>query len=269
MNDRIQSGGVHTYTRVSKSDRDTGSISLQWQRDTIHDWLAARKLTAGYSYEDNGVSASVPLADRGAGAKMIANAIHDGDLIVVAKWDRLFRDVADFRTWLKLWLDHGISLVSCTDAIDCTTPIGRFCATIIVAAAELERAMIGERTEAAMSTRRMAGLRTTPVARYGFRFSPTGQTGRDGRQEIRVTENEYEQSVIRRIVDWRFRCCWSLRKIAAALDQAKIKPRNGEKWSHSSIADILGSAGLLAEELLTKIAQDTSGQADKPSNPPE
>jgi len=238
VNDSRSETIVYTYARVSEDDRKTGSCSLQWQQDTIEAWLKAHDLTENHPFVDNGVSASITLDERPQGRALVHHARITGSLIVVAKFDRIFRDVEDFRARLRVWRDQDVQLVCVQEGLDLTTPTGRMIATMIVAVAEWERETIAGRINAAIATRKEHGLRSSAEPPYGYRHEPTGQMRTDGRVEYRVVENSYEQSNIAKILRHHMDCC-SLREIARLMDAANIKTRRGGKWSFTTIADII------------------------------
>lgn len=238
MTSSTQQGRVFTYARVSERDAKTGSCSLQWQRDQCDHWLRINERGLWEQLQDNGVSASIPLGERPYGKVLVQSATQPGDVIVVAKFDRIFRSVEDFRARLRVWSAQGVQLVCLAEGIDLTTPTGRMIATMIVAVAEWERETIGERTRAARDTRRKHGLRVSGEARYGWRHVPFGPARIDGSREHRVEPHAQEQYALSLIQTWRGEC-HSLREIARLLDRACIRPRRGQRWNHASVAGIL------------------------------
>lgn len=73
-----------------------------------------------------------------------------GDVLVVWKLDRFGRSIHDLLTRLKTLEERGVGFVSLTDAIDTTTPAGRFMIHMLAAVAQFERDLISERTRAGM-----------------------------------------------------------------------------------------------------------------------
>src|SRR5207302_10212473 len=99
-------------------------------------------------------SGGKPLESRPAGAKLLATARKSKPIVVVAKLDRLFRSVADAATVIADFDRKGIQLVAVAEGFDMTNPYGRAMAQMASVFAELERAMIRERTKSAMSVKR-------------------------------------------------------------------------------------------------------------------
>ena len=94
--------------------------------------------------------------------------------------------------------------------------------------AELERAMIRERTRSAMSVKRSRGERISGHAPYGWDF---------GRGSLLV-ENAREQRVIARMRRMQAEGM-SYRGIAVRLDEEGIRPKRGKRWIHATVKTIL------------------------------
>ncbi|MEQ9642032.1 MAG: recombinase family protein [Alphaproteobacteria bacterium] len=107
-------------------------------------------------FRDEGVSAVAP--ERPAFTEALA-ALEPGATLVIWKMDRAFRSLLDALRILEELERRSVHFHSLTDAIDTTTPIGRFAYQITNAFAELERALIVERTRAGMEAARRRGVR--------------------------------------------------------------------------------------------------------------
>lgn len=82
------------------------------------------------------------------------------DVVAVAAFDRFARSVKHLVTALDEFRHLNIDFVSLREAIDTSTPMGRAMFTVIGAMAELESALISERTAAAMEFTRVHGSRS-------------------------------------------------------------------------------------------------------------
>jgi len=94
--------------------------------------------------------------------------------------------------------------------------------------AELERAMIRERTKAALKVKRGRGERISGHAPFGWDF------GRGGR----LVENPAEQRAAAWIKELHEQGT-SLRQIADILNAKGIEPKRAKKWLHSSVLRIV------------------------------
>jgi DNA invertase Pin-like site-specific DNA recombinase len=97
--------------------------------------------------------------------------------------------------------------------------------------AELERAMIRERTRSAMSVKRSRGERISGHAPFGWDFRPKG----------RLVENAREQKSIARMRLMRAEGM-SFRGIEVRLDDEGIRPKRGKRWIHTTVKSILARA---------------------------
>jgi site-specific DNA recombinase len=109
-----------------------------------------------------------------------------------------------------------------------TSPYGRAMAQMASVFAELERAMIRERTRSAMSVNQSRGERIGGHAPFGWDF------GREGR----LVENATEQKIIARMRRLRAEGL-SYRGIAGRLDNEGIRPKRGKRWIHTTVESIL------------------------------
>lgn len=82
-----------------------------------------------------------------------------GDTLTVVRIDRLGRSLTDLVSTLDDLAARGVHFHSITEGIDTSTPLGRMFYQIAAAFAEYERALIRERTCAAIAAARAAGRR--------------------------------------------------------------------------------------------------------------
>lgn len=89
--------------------------------------------------------------------RKLLNGIQRGDVLLVARIDRLARSVAHLLEVIEELDQKGAGFRSLGDIVDTTTPQGKFTLQILGAVAELERALIRERTIAGLDAARRAG----------------------------------------------------------------------------------------------------------------
>jgi DNA invertase Pin-like site-specific DNA recombinase len=80
-----------------------------------------------------------------------------GDTLVVYKLDRLARSMSQLIATVQGLADREIELRSLNEAIDTSTPAGRFTFGLFAALAEFERDMIRSRTKAGLDAARARG----------------------------------------------------------------------------------------------------------------
>jgi DNA invertase Pin-like site-specific DNA recombinase len=84
-------------------------------------------------------------------------ALKPGDKLVVYKLDRIARSLRDLLNILQVLQERGSGFHSLTEAIDTSTPVGRFTVQILGAVAEFERELIRERSMAGQAAAQARG----------------------------------------------------------------------------------------------------------------
>lgn len=124
------------YYRVS-----TNGQSIEAQKSALtHAKLIERE------FLDEGVSGSIPAADRPGFAAMISY-VRDGDTIHVYAVDRLGRDAIDVQTTIRALLKKGVT-VQVNGLGQIGPGVGELIVAVLAQVADMERARINERTAA-------------------------------------------------------------------------------------------------------------------------
>ena len=140
------------YTRVSCGDQhpetqlyDLRELAKQRQYEIVKE----------YSDVISGAKSKRPGLDQ-----LVADARrHRFDIVLVAAFDRIARNVRHFLEVLDELNHLGIEFVSLRENIDTGGPLGRAMVVIVGAIAELERSLIVERVKAGMRRARLEGRR--------------------------------------------------------------------------------------------------------------
>src|SRR5216684_5313521 len=162
------------YVRVSTDEQAERGLGLEAQRQRIRAYCEMKGLHLTTIFEDPGLSGGKPLGSRSAGGRLLAEARRTKPVVVVARLDRLFRSVADAAQTITDFDRYGIELVAICEGFDMTNPYGRAMAQMASVIAELERAMIRERTRAAMKVKRGRKERISGHAPFGWDFGSCG-----------------------------------------------------------------------------------------------
>ena len=149
--------GVVGYLRVSTEDQAVSGAGLAAQEAAIRAECQRRGLPLLAMHTDAGVSGKSLVRPALTAALEDLEAGH-GDVLMVAKLDRLTRSVHDASGLMMLSEKGGWGLVALDAPVDTTTPAGRAMAQILSVFAELERRLIGERTKAALAVKREQGV---------------------------------------------------------------------------------------------------------------
>jgi DNA invertase Pin-like site-specific DNA recombinase len=217
------------YVRCSTTEQATDGMSLEAQRARIVAWCAATGAELSEIIEDAGVSGSKALAERPGGARVAAlleARRPKVDAVVVLRLDRLGRDAAETLALLRRFRTGAVGLVSISDRIDLGTPQGRAMAQMGAVFAELERALVGQRTAEALAELRSQGRVYGPTP-FGWKV-----------QERRLVPNAAEQAVIERMAELR-RDGLGYASVAERLNDAGLRPKRAPAWSAMAVRSVL------------------------------
>lgn len=217
MKKAIEIKRVAAYLRVSTLEQKESGLGIAAQKTRCTAMATVKDWPAPTFYIDDGVSGTKEASERAA-LSQLCEEISQGkyDALIILSLDRLGRKTKIVLNLVEDFTEHGVSIISCKENLDTSTPQGQFVLTVFAALAQLERDMIVERTIAAMDERaKQDGERG---GRLPFGYIRTG----DG-----IVIDEEAAQTVRRIFSLRRRG-WSLRKI-----EADVHKR------HSSIVEIL------------------------------
>lgn len=216
---------ILSYSRVSTVEQAAdGSTSIDEQQRRVRGVAEIRGAGPhGVAlYADRGVSGAVPLRERPAGRKMLAEA-RKGDVICAAKLDRLFRSTVDALTTMSELRARGVDVILIDLGVDPVTGngIAKFFFTILSVVAEFEREMIEERTRSGRAAKRVAGGHTGGPPPLGFRVVGSGRLAR-------LEPAEGEQEVVRQVVEVARQR--SPAEACRELERRGVKTRTGRPW---------------------------------------
>ncbi|MDR5691873.1 recombinase family protein [Agromyces indicus] len=179
------------YARLSRAVDESTSIARQ--RQIIQKAADARGFELVDTVEDNDVSATRTRLDR-PGLNEVRRRIAAGEAEAVVVWrlDRLVRSVVD----VGILLDEGLQIVSATENLDTTTPMGRAMVEILQVFAAMEAKTIGLRVSSSRQYLPTVGRFPGGNVPYGYR--PCPHPGGVGRA---LEPHPDEAPVVRRIVD--------------------------------------------------------------------
>lgn len=225
------------YARVSTEDQSTGS-----------QLLALRQAGCTVIFEEH---ASGGDRDRPVLAKALAS-LKAGDTLVVARIDRLARSLFHLLEVIDGLGQRGIAFKSLGDPIDTTNPQGRFALQVLGAAAELERALIRERSIAGLKA---AVARGKEPGNPGLRRRDP-ETLEKARQGREVARDEiviaHAQEFLPTVEALRPMTAWD-QVVRALKGQGRSRPWDGKPWTPNSLIRAvrrLAAAGLVRQEVL-------------------
>lgn len=178
-------------------------------------------------------------------AKALAT-IGPGDVLVVARIDRLARSLLHLLEIIERIEKAGGHFRSLTDPIDTTTPQGKFALQVLGAAAEFERALIRERTREGLRVARARGrIGGNPGLRAG--------DGAARRAVAEARDRAYVTGVIESMETWaptvrRLRPNFSWAVVAKAISRVTKEPWSAERLQRAArrmVGEGLLDAGIL------------------------
>ena len=225
------------YLRVSTEEQAESGLGIEAQRHACLAWAAREGGVVRGEFVDDGLSGSLPASKR-PGLLDAIDSLQTGDTLVVAKRDRICRGDAVSMAMIEAAVNRRKARIvsAAGEGTADDDPSSILMRRIIDAFGEYELLLIRRRTRNALAAKIRKGERCGQIP-YGKRLADDGVT--------LVTAGE-EWKAIEAVIRWRAQG-YSLRKIAAQLDQTPLRPKNGNSnWSESSIRSILKRASASA-----------------------
>jgi len=213
------------YLRVSTDQQADSGLGLDAQRSAIESACARLGLALADVFTDAGLSGALDMENRPALFAAV-QALKRGDVLLVAKRDRIGRDLIGVATIERMIMRKGARIISAagegTEGTDAGAMLQR---QILDVFAEYERRLIGQRTKAALKAKRERGERAGNLP-FGYELGPDGQ---------KLEPCAAEQSVLSLLAELR-EAGYSLREIAAELNRQGFTTRRGSAWRHQYVA---------------------------------
>jgi len=211
------------YYRVSTRRQARSGLGLEAQQAAVLDFQASSgmKVLSDYTEVETGKR-----SDRTELAKAIAHAKRAGATLVVAKLDRLARNVA----FTSALMESGVDFLACDNP-----HANRLTIHILAAVAEDEARRIGERTKAALAAAKRRGVKLG-AARPECR----NLTEHDRTKGAKAAGRAVKQQADEAYVDLRdflaaLRPAFSYQQIADILNLRGERTRRGNAWSDVAV----------------------------------
>jgi DNA invertase Pin-like site-specific DNA recombinase len=210
------------YARVSTAEQGRSGLGLEAQEEAIRRFVREgdRLLAPTYVEVESGKRIDRPELE-----KALRHAKLTGSTLLVAKMDRLARNVA----FVSQLMEAGVDFVACDNP-----HATRLTMHILAAVDEDERRRISERTRAALAAAKARGKRLG-----GFRGVHVDPA--KGLAARRDAASAFSAHVRPEIEELRAAGCVSLRAIASKLNERGIKTRRGGEWSAMQVGRVLGA----------------------------
>jgi DNA invertase Pin-like site-specific DNA recombinase len=216
---------VIAYYRVSTAGQGRSGLGLDAQREAVRRFVDAEGLTLiGETEEIETGKGSDALDRRPVLRGALAQAKKAHASIVVAKLDRLSRDVA----FISGLMAQRVPFVVTELGADCDP----FMLHIYAALAQKERALISERTRAALARKKAAG------AILGNRTNLV-EAQRAGHAANRAAADVFAANVLPVVREMQARGVTTLDAIATELNARGIRTARGGAWHNSTVRNLL------------------------------
>jgi len=224
---------MYAYLRVSTTGQVESGAGLDAQLDTCRAYAQRLGQELVRVFTDEGVSGARGLNDDGEldltkrpGLMEALDTLERGDVLVVAKRDRLGRDTVLVALVDRLFTRRGIT-IQCVDCPDSGSPADQLMRHILDAFAEYERQLIRCRTRGAMQAKKARGERVGSIP-FGSRLGSDGKLEENGREldAIRYARGLRADGI-------------GYGTIARMLGAAGFEPR-GREWHTQSVKRMLG-----------------------------
>ena len=150
---------VYIYARVSTADQDTLNqtnelLKIYPGAHVVEETQSSRKIRPKL--------------------QELLEALEKGDTLIVWKFDRISRSMLELQKICQDINDRGVNLISTTENIDITTPMGKMFIAVLGMVAEMERENISERTKLGIKTKKALAEAKGLVYRKGTTHSKGG-----------------------------------------------------------------------------------------------
>jgi DNA invertase Pin-like site-specific DNA recombinase len=212
-----------TYLRVSTDRQGKSGLGLDAQRKAVADHVAGKgEIAAEYVEIESGKK-----NDRPQLARALAEAKRIGAVLLIAKLDRLARNVA----FIANLLEAGVEIAAAD-----MPEANRFLLHVMAAVAEHEARMISDRTRAALAAAKARGVALGWA--IPARIEEQRQAAQKGAVRNAQKADQHAANVLPIIRQIAARGA-SLRKIADELNDRGIKTARGGLWYAATVRNVM------------------------------
>ncbi|NYS26380.1 recombinase family protein [Rhodobacteraceae bacterium 2376] len=212
-----------TYLRVSTDRQGRSGLGLEAQRKAVADYVLGKgEIFAEFVEIESGKK-----NDRPQLARALAEAKRIGGVLLIAKLDRLARNVA----FIANLLESGVEIAAAD-----MPEANRFLLHVMAAVAEHEARMISDRTRAALAAARERGVA------LGWSIpSRAGEQRQAARKGAAANARKADQHAANILPVIRSLAAQgaSLRKIAFELNKREIRTARGGRWHPATVRNLM------------------------------
>lgn len=214
---------IYAYLRVSTDKQADSGAGIAAQKDSCEKWANKNASEIAQFFVEEGVSGSTGLDKRPQLVKAI-NCLSKGDILIVAKRDRIARDpIISAMVEAAVERKKAKIVSAAGEGTDANGPSDILMRRLIDAFAEFERNIIKQRTKDALGAKKKRGERVGHIP-FGWKLGEGKSiVVEEGEQKILYTIREMTESGS------------STRDIANHLNVQEIFNRRGKRWNHMSM----------------------------------
>ena len=215
------------YTRVSTAEQGKSGLGLESQYNSVIEFCRAEnfEVIEHYSEVETGKGADA-LTKRPQLAKALQHAKKEGAYLVVAKLDRLGRNVS----FISGLMESKVPFIVAQLGKDADS----FMLHLYAALSEKERELISTRTKAALQVLKAKGVKLGNQTNLDDARLLSNETNK-------VKATEFADSIITMVTAYRDKGL-TMRDIADKLNTTGVTTRRGGAWYASTVANILKRA---------------------------
>lgn len=219
------------YLRVSTDQQADSGLGLEAQRSSVTAAAVRLGLVLREVHVDAGTSGALPLGKRPVLMRAVS-AVQRGEVLLVAKRDRLARDWFEVAVIERDLVKHGARLVSAAgEGTENDDPASVLMRGVIDVVAQYERSIGRVRTKNALAAKRARGERVGQLP-FGFQLAA---------DKVHLEPNPIEQDKLARIRDLKA-TGHSTRKITDVLNADGVTTRRGTPYRFQYVARALRQA---------------------------
>ena len=213
-----------SYLRVSTTRQGISGLGLEAQRKAVTDFVAGRgEALSEYCEIESGKRSNRPQL-----ALALADAKRSGAVLLIAKLDRLSRNVA----FIANLLEGGVEIVAADNP-----NANRMMLQMYSVFAEEEGRAISERTKAALAAAKARGVKLGWA--IPSRAGQQQEAAQKGAEQIKAAADQFAANIMPVIEQVKATGTTSLRGIAGQLNQRGLKTARGGAWYAGTVRNAL------------------------------